>query len=238
MVQNHLSRIAAPNSWSLKRKTNKWIARPMPGPHSLNHSFTLSFLLNNILEYAKTAKEVRKILNDGDVLIDNIVRKESKFPVGLMDVIEIPKLKEFYRITYNNKGKFSLISIKKDEAKLKLLKIIRKSAVKGGKLQLTFHDGRNILLDKFNGKIGDSVLFDFDKKNINKILNLEKGSLVYLSGGSHIGKLGKIKNVIKSKDLQKPKVTVDIDGNEYITLAEYIFVLGKDKPEINLEAKK
>ena len=38
----HLKRIAVPKSWPIKRKENKWIARPMPGPHSLNHSISLN----------------------------------------------------------------------------------------------------------------------------------------------------------------------------------------------------
>ncbi|MBS3152337.1 30S ribosomal protein S4e [Candidatus Woesearchaeota archaeon] len=238
MVQNHLSRLAAPRVWGLKRKTTKWIARPIPGPHPLKLSLTLSFLLRDILEYAKTTKEVKKILNEGQILVDGVVRKEYRFPVGLMDVLEIPKLNEYYRVVYNNNGRFSLVAIKKDEIKLKLLRIIRKTVVKSGKLQLTFHDGRNILVNKFDGNVGDSVLFDLTKGNISKIINLKKGSLVYLSGGSHVGKFGKVKDVIKAKDLQKPKVIVEVDDSEYITIADYAFVLGDNKPEISLEVKK
>ncbi len=238
MVQNHLSRIASPKSWNVSRKTSKWIARPMPGPHPLNGSFTLSFLLRDLLEYAKTIKEIKKVLNEGNILVDGVVRKEHRFPVGLMDIVEVPKLNESYRIIYDKNGKFILTLMKKDEGKLKLLRLIRKTIIRGGKLQLTFHDGRNILEDKFSGGVGDSVLFDLHSKKVSKILNLEKGSLVYLSGGSHIGSLAKVKEVLKSKDLQQPKVLVEIDGNEYITLMKYAFVLGKTKPEINLEVKK
>ncbi len=238
MVQNHLSRLAAPRIWSLKRKTNKWIARPQPGPHPLEGNLTLSFLLRETLEYAKTTKEVKKILNEGGVLVDGVVRKEYRYPVGLMDVIEVPKLDEHYRLVFNTNGRFSLITIKKEESKLKLLRIVKKTVIKGGKLQYTFHDGKNIIADKFEGAIGDSVLFDLVKKSVNKVLKLEKGSLIYLSGGSHIGEFGKVKDVIKAKDLQKPKVLVEAGKEQYITLVNYAFVLGKDKPEINLEVKK
>lgn len=238
MVQNHLSRLASPRGWDFKRKTTKWITRPMPGPHPLEGSFTLSFLLREMLEYAKTGKEIRTVLNGSNIFVDGVIRKEPKFPVGLMDVVEVAKLDEYYRVVYNRNGKFSLVSIKKDEGSIKLLKIIRKTVVKGGKMQLTFHDGKNFLVDKFEGSVGDSVLFDLKKKHINKTINLDKGSLIYLSGGSHVGQLGKVKDVIKSKDLQKPKVVVEIDGNEYITLTKYAFVIGKDKPEVSLEAKK
>ncbi len=238
MVKNHLSRIASPKSWFLKRKTTKWIAKPLPGPHSLNGSFTLSFLLRDILEYAKTAKEINTVLNAGNLLVDGVVRKERKFPVGFMDIIEISKLGEYYRVVYNRSGRFILVPIKKEESSIKLLKVVRKQVVSGGKLQLTFHDGKNILLEKFNGGVGDSVLFDLSKKNFGKIFSLDKDSLVYLSGGSHVGRLGKVKDVLKTKDLQKPKVVVEIEGTDYITTTEYAFVVGKDKPEVSLEAKK
>ena len=42
----------------------------------------------------------------------------------------------------------------------------------------------------------------------------------------------------QTQDLQKPKVVVEIDGKQYVTLRDYTFVVGKDKPEINLEVKK
>lgn len=238
MVQNHLSRISAPKSWQIKRKSTKWITRPMPGPHPLRSSFTLGFLLRDFLDYAKTNKEIKSILNGNNILVDGVVRKENKFPIGFMDLVEISKLGEYYRIVYNLNGKFSLVPIKKEESNIKLLMIVRKTPVKKGKLQITFHDGRNILADKFSGHVGDSVLFDLGKRYVNKILSLEPGSLVYLSGGAHIGRIGKVKQVIKAKDLQKPKVVVEIDGNEYITPTKYAFVVGKDKPEVNLEVKK
>lgn len=238
MVKNHLSRLAAPKSWFMKRKSQKYIARPLPGPHTLNRCFTLNFLLREILDYAKTTKEIRTILHKGDVLVDGVARKEHKFPIGLMDVIVIPKLNENYRIIYNDKGKFVLLPIKKTEVNSKLLRIIRKSIVKKGKMQLTFHDGRTLLVDKFKGRVGDSVLFDFSKKSISKHLSLDKGALVYLSGGSHIGRLAKVKDVIRLADLEKPKVVVELEGKEYITPARYVFVVGKDKPELSLEVKK
>ncbi len=239
MGQNHLIRIAAPKSWKIKRKQgNKYIARPIPGPHPIQGAITINFLLRHLLEYAKTTKEIKKIISEKQILIDGLVRNEHKYPIGLMDVISIPKLEENYRLIYNRSGTFLLLPVKKDEVNVKLLKLVRKTIVKKGKIQLTFHDGRNILVDKFDGSVGDSILFNLSKKHVDKILNLDKESLVYLSGGSHVGIIAKVKDVIKAKDLQKPKVLVEIEGKDYITLMEYAFVVGKNKPEINLEVKQ
>lgn len=238
MGKNHLSRLAASNSLGIKRKATKWITRPVSGPHPVNSCVTISTLLKNMLEYARTEKEVRMILNQKNILIDKKVRTEYKFPVGFMDVIDVPLLDEHYRLVYGHGGKFSLISVKKEQLNFKLLKIVRKNLVKGGKIQLTFHDGRTILADKFNGKVGDSILFDIVKRNISKLLPLAKDCLVYISGGSHTGSLGKLKDVIREKNLQNPKVIVDIDGKDYITFAKYAFVVGKDKPELDIGVKK
>src|SRR3989338_6869114 len=127
MGKNHIKRIAAPKSWDIKRKTYKFIARPMPGPHSVKSALTLNFLLRNVLEYAKTTKEIKMILTNKSILVDKTVRNDYKFPID------------------------------SKESNMKLLKVINKSIVKKGKIQLTFHDGRNILLDKFEGKVGDTA---------------------------------------------------------------------------------
>ena len=156
----------------------------------------------------------------------------------LMDVVELPKLNETYRILFNNKGELSLVSINKTEANLKLLKIVRKNAVKNSKIQITFHDGKNLLMDKFEGRVGDTALFDLTKNSVTKWITLDKGVIVYLSGGKHIGNICKIKDVIRVKNLEKPKVVVEIEGTEYTTLMEYAFVVGEKHPELSLGDKK
>ena len=238
MVQNHLSRITAPKSWAISRKATKWTARPLPGMHPIDKCITVNFMLRDLLNYAKTRKEINKILNEGQLLVDKKIRKESKFATGLMDVIDIPKLNENYWVLYNAHGQFYLLPIDKKESNLKLLKVVRKTVVKNGKMQVTFHDGKNLLLDKFDGKIGDTALFDIEKYNVLKWLPFEKDSVVYLAGGKHTGAIGRIKDVIRAKNLEKPKVVVEIHGKEYTTLMEYAFVVGKNHPEIKLEAKQ
>lgn len=238
MVQNHLSRLAAPRSWPVGRKGNKWITRTMPGPHSLYNSIPLSVLVKDMLRYSKTQKEVNFILNNGGVIIDKKIRKERGFPIGLMDVIEIPGLGEIYRLLYNKRGLFSLVSISKNESNLKLLKVIRKSIAKGEMFQITFHDGRNLLTKKFDGGVGDSVLFDLQNGGITKIVHLDKGSLIYLNGGAHIGMVARVKEIVRKRGLQKPRIVIEMDGKEYTTLVDYAFVVGSEKSELELEDKK
>ena len=70
----------------------------------------LNYVLRDLLGYAKTAREVRKILNDGNVLVDKKVRKNPSFGVGVMDIIEIPKDKKQF-IVLPVKGKTVLKEI-------------------------------------------------------------------------------------------------------------------------------
>ena len=44
--------------------------------------------------------------------IDNKIRRDEKFPVGVMDVITVVKTNESYRVLYDVKGRFTLVKIK------------------------------------------------------------------------------------------------------------------------------
>ena len=74
MVKNHLSRLASPKTWGIAKKGRKWVARPSPGPHALNKCLTVNILLKEKLNYAKTTKEVKKILHDKSLLVDKIYK--------------------------------------------------------------------------------------------------------------------------------------------------------------------
>lgn len=239
MGQNHLARLTAPKSWVIARKENRWTARPSPGPHGLNESITVNLLLKELLGVARTTKEVITILNNGYLAIDGKTRKSYKFPIGLMDVVKIGSLNgvnDVYRVLLDDMGRFHLVKISRDEEDLKLLKIKNKRMIKGKKIQLTFHDGRTLLVDKFEGDVGDSVLFNLSKKNIVELLKLEKGAFIYLISGKHVGKIRKVIEIVKGQDLQKAKVVFDENGEEIVTLVDYAFVVGKDKPVISIKS--
>merc|ERR1712193_203220 len=55
--------------------------------------------------------------------IDGQVRTDPKFPTGFMDVIQIEKTGENFRIIYDVKGRFTVHRITAQEAKYKLCKV-------------------------------------------------------------------------------------------------------------------
>jgi len=227
-VEKHLSRLAMPKSWKVKRKGLKWVTRPLPGPHPFEAGVPLILILRDMLGYAGTEREVKSILNSHEVLVDGVRRKESKFIVGVMDVFAVPKINKYFRILINKKGYIVPVAIDKHEANIKICKITGKTAIKKGKLQLNLHDGRNILTDEKSFKIGDSLLIELPSQKIREVIQLTKGSIVYLSRGKHQGEIGIVEEIKGDKIVFKK-------GNElFETVKNYAFAVGKEKPLIKL----
>jgi len=235
MVKRHLSRLAAPKSWPIERKQNKWIVRPNPGPHSLDEGIPLGLAIRNILHQARTIKEVKSILIDKNILVDKKVRQDYKFPLGVMDVLELPKTNNSYRVLFNKKGKFTLKSINNEESNLKPCKIIGKKIIKGNKIQLNLSDGRNILTDTNDFKVNDTLFLDLTKNKIHSHIKLDKGVFVYITKGKYIGRYGKVVDLEKGNTSKGDKLVISMDKNSIKTLKDYALIIGKDKPMVSLD---
>jgi small subunit ribosomal protein S4e len=227
MAKKHLFSLNAPANWPIKRKEHIWVTRPNPGSHPLNRCLSLSLLIKEILGYAKTAREVRNILNNGEILINNKVIKEPKFSVGVFDIIKIKSKNETFLLLINSKNKYETKKISGKESNLKLCKVINKKTLKKGLIQVNLFDGRNIIVDKDSYKTGDTIILDLEKNKINSHLKLEKNSIVYLIGGKYIGNIGKVEDIVSKKGLQKSKILLKIDDKNIETLKEYAFVVDK-----------
>lgn len=220
-MKNHLKRLATPRSWTIKRKASVFITRPNPGKHSLKLSLPLSIMLKEFIKVVRTTKEAKKLLNNKEVQIDNKRVKEIKTPVGFMDTITLKDLNKYYRTTLNEKGRIDIEEIKKEEAALKTCKIIGKKKLKGKKTQLNLFDGRNILVEKDEYKVGDSIIIELPSQKIKKSFKLEKGANIFLAGGKHAGKKATIE-AIKPKHL----IYTTKEGRG-VTLKKYGFVIEK-----------
>ncbi|MBC7114759.1 MAG: 30S ribosomal protein S4e [Archaeoglobi archaeon] len=230
----HRKRITAPKSWPVPRKEYKWVVKPSPGPHSQETSIPLAVVLRDILKVAHNMREVKKILNEGQIYVDGKVRKNYKFPVGLFDVISIPSIDAHYRVVYDKKGVLRLVETEKPD--VKLCKIINKTAVKGGRIQLNLHDGANILGDNsFSTK--ESILISLPEKNILEKVEYKEGNLALVTGGTHIGELARIKEIRIVRGPQPNRVLLSKDGEDFETIEDYVFVVGEDEPLIEVVAE-
>lgn len=224
MVKRHLTRLTAPESWPIQRKGIKWITRPSPGPHALENCIPLNLVIKSILKYAKTTKEVKKILDEGKILVDKKARKDFRFPMGIMDVLEIPQTKEHFRILYTSKGKFMVHKISAEESKSKPSKIISKKIIKGKKVQLNLYDGKNLIVDKDGFKVNDTLILSMDAKpTIKKHLKFEKGALVYLVEGKYKGMSGTIEDI--KPIFRNPTIKVKSKNKTFETSKYFAFVI-------------
>jgi len=233
--RRHLSRLAAPRTWPVKRKLSKWIAKPMPGAHNQSKSMPLVVILRDLLKVAPTSKEIKKLLNARAILINNRVVREVKFAVGLFDVISIPAVKVYYRIIINSQGKLAAIKIPEADATKLLLRIDNKHTIAKDKIQLNFSNGWNLLVKKDEYKTNDVIVFDSKNRKIINKLTLGKDSPVYLIGGKHVGMLAKFAGARETGTLRKHKIAkVIADKNELESSIENLMVVGDKKPVISL----
>jgi len=231
-----LKRLVAPKFWRLEKKKSKWTVAVRPGPHKKFDSIPLQIILRDILKIVETGKEARSVLTNREVLVDGRVVKDHAFPVGLLDVVAIPKIKKYYRIVPYKHG-FTLVEISEGESKHKLLKIMDKKILKKGRVQLNLHDGRNLIVAKDEYATGDSILVELPKMKIVEHVKLAPGNMILIFEGKHIGTTGKIKEVVVSKGKGPNKVVYEVHGEGDETIKDHVIVVGKSKPLVTVGAE-
>merc|ERR1712179_507263 len=176
--KKHLKRLAAPKTWMLDKLGGAFTTRPSSGPHKLREAMPITIFLRNRLKYALTAHEVKSILKQRLVKIDGKVRTDFKFPTGFMDVIQIEKTNENFRLIYDVKGRFTIHRITHQEAKYKLCRV---KAVKTGPKNVPYlytSDGRTI-------RYPDPVIKDANDHTfatrLDYIFVIGKGTKPYIS---------------------------------------------------------
>jgi small subunit ribosomal protein S4e len=229
-MSKHLKRIASPRKWPIPRKTSVWVVKPSPGPHSIEHGIPLLIGIRDFLKLASNALEARRIIGNGDVMVDGKITRQYKRPLGIMDVVSIPGLKLHYRVLLDSKGKLRFVKITKDEAKWKLVRIENKTTVSGGQAQLNLHDGRNILLKKDKYKTGDVLKISVPDLKVLTHYAFEAGNMVMLIGGKHVGEIAPITNY---EEIKSPKPNI-VYFEGFSTIKRHVFMVGHDKPEITV----
>merc|ERR1712109_409159 len=82
--------------------------KPSSGPHKQGESLPIGLFLRNRLKHGITMKEVETIMKQRLIKIDGKTRTDPKFPTGFMDVVQIDKTGENFRIIYDVKGRFTV----------------------------------------------------------------------------------------------------------------------------------
>ena len=223
-------RLAAPKLWKIPRKVRKFVISPEPGPHTKETSVPLGIVLREYLGVADNVKEIKSALSSGSVKVDGKPRKSHRFPIGIMDILEVAG--KHYRVSMSPSG-FKLVEISQSDAMKKLLRIKRKVKVKGGKTQYTFHDGRTKILDE-DYKTNSTLLVSIPNITVMDYYELKEGNYALITGGNEKGKMGIIKEIKLVRSFMPNRVVVDTGDEQIETVMDYIFVIGKNKPAIEV----
>lgn len=226
----HQKRVAAPISWPITKKTHPWVVGANAGPHTKETGLPLLVVVRDMLKLANDSREAKRIINEGNILIDGIPRKDYKYITGLFDIISIPVTNEYYRLLLDANNRFKLFKENPDARKL--CRINNKTIVEKGALQLNLHDGSNKLVTG-DYKTFDTILLSLTDRNIVKHLQYKTGNLALVIGGEHSGEIGKIKQIRKVRGSGTNMVVLS-NEKDFETIENYVFVIGENMPEIKV----
>jgi small subunit ribosomal protein S4e len=190
-------------------------------------------VIRDMLKLVDNSREAKRLLYEGKVLVDGKVVKDHKQPVGIFDIISVPALNQDYRMLRDERGMFFFKSIEATDRK-KLVRVENKTTLKGNKQQLNFNDGSN-RLEEGAYKPGDSLILTIPEKKIEDRIEFKEGNLAVVVGGKHSGQTGKIKaiHVVRSS---RPNRVVIAGEEDFETIADYVFMIGRDQAAIALGA--
>lgn len=230
----HMKRLASPRAWKIAKKGSTWVPKPIAGAHAIEKSVPLGVVLRDYLKIVDTMTEAKRIVGNREVVVDGRVATSHKTPVGLMDVVTIPKMEKNYRVVLDSHGRVVLSEIPAAQAGWKLCRVQNKTVISGGRIQLNLHDGRNVIVKETTYKTGDSLKLAIPEQKVLGHYAFAKGMTAFITGGAHVGEFAKVEaqEVIRSPG--KNLVSLMSGSTPYSTVKPYVFLVGKDKPEIAL----
>jgi small subunit ribosomal protein S4e len=227
-MTRHQKRLSVPKSWPVERKTATWTVKAGAGPHG-EAGVPLLIVLRDVLGYVDSRKEANYALNEGGVFVNGDVPSGVERPIGMFDILAFPGREEFYRVFPDEGGRLSLTPIDADAAGSRLGKIVRKTQVTGGDVQLTLHDGANVRVDaETTYATGDSLVVDNETREIVAHFVYEEGALVTAVAGSHAGEIGEIEGITVTPGSGDNVVTVSQGDGRFETVEDYVVVIDEN----------
>merc|ERR1719327_597538 len=201
----------------------------------LRECMPLVVLLRNRLKYALTYRECKMIVMQRLIKVDGKVRTDMFYPAGFMDVVEIEKTKENFRLLFDTKGRFVPHKVSKEEASYKLCRVKSvKNGPKGVPYAVT-HDGRTIRYPDPDVKVNDTIRLDLETGKAVDYVKFEAGNVAMVSGGNSIGRVGTIVHRERHPGSFEIIHLKDSAGHTFATRLNNVFVIGKGtKPWVSL----
>ena len=209
--------------------------KPSPGPHKERECLPVSVALRDRLKYALTNKECMQICMERCVKVDGKIRTDYNFPTGFMDVLELEKSGDRYRVLYDVKGRFVLHRINREEAGYKLCRV-NKVYISAKKIPVAVtHDGRTIRYPDPDVKVNDTVKVSIETGKMSDFYKFELGALVTLTRGRNAGRVGTLMHIERHLNSFDIATIKDAKGHTFSTRVHNVFVIGSgSKPEVSL----
>ena len=237
--KKHMKRLNAPHAWMLGKMDGVWAPRPSTGPHKMRECLPMILILRNRLKYALTLQEVKAICMQKLVKVDGKVRTDIGFPAGFMDVVEIERSGDRFRLLYDTKGRFVLHRVKEEEAKFKLCRVQNLQVSKKKIPFVTTHDGRTIRYPDPLVKVHDTIKVDLETGKMIDHIKFDIGRLCMVQRGHNAGRVGIIEKVEKHPGSFDIVTIKDSAGNQFATRLSNVFVIGDgNKPWVTLPKGK
>jgi len=233
--KKHLKRLNAPRHWNLGKMGGVWAPKPSAGPHKQRECLPVAIILRERLKYALTGKECQQICMERCVKIDGKVRTDYNYPAGFMDIVELEKSGDIFRLLYDTKGRFVLHRVDKKEAEWKLCRI-QKVYVTAKKIPVAVtHDGRTLRFPDPNVKVNDTVKVNIATGKMSDIYSFEMGSVVMVTKGHNAGRVGILQHLEKHDGSFSIVTVKDKKGNVFATRQSNVFIIGAgERVEVSL----
>lgn len=208
--------------------------KPSSGPHKERECVPICIVLRERLKYALTGKESSQICMERQVKVDGKIRTDHKYPTGFMDVIELDKSGDRFRVLYDVKGRYVMQRISREEATYKLCRVV--NVYVGGKKipKITTHDGRTIQYPDPDIKVNDTIKFNIATGKIMDIIKFQIGAMVMITKGHNTGRIGTLVHIEHHENSFDIVTVKDSKGNTFATRLNNAFVIGSQKPEVTL----
>jgi small subunit ribosomal protein S4e len=236
-MSNHQKRLSVPKSWPVERKTETFTVSADAGPHG-EAGVPLLIVLRDVLGYVDSRKEARYALNQGSIEINGSTITDEERPVGMFDILSFTEREEHYRVFPGEGGRLALTAIDADAADSKLGKIVSKTTVSGGDVQLGLHDGATLIVDDAETySVDDSIVVANDGDDIVAHFEYEEGALVTAVDGAHAGEIGQVDEIQVTPGSAENNVLVEQDdGDGFETVEEYVVVIDENFTDDDGEA--
>lgn len=204
----HQKRLSAPKHYPIERKQEKYVAT-IKGSRDADSAIPVGLFLRDVLEYADTEKEAKKIIRNGDILRNGEPVGDVQEGVGVLDLIEIPETEEFYRVVKSGDN-LDFVPVESGES---VGKVVDKHE-EGDRFVYRLHNGENYST-KDDFETGSTLVFGDGVEEVS----LEEGAEALVIRGQHAGETVEVQEIDR-RGMNPDTAIISENGNEFETQLE------------------